>query len=230
MVLLFDIDGTLLQSHGVGRRSIEAALDDVFGQTLDTSAISFSGKTDAQIFREVLTAAAEAGIEVDEVEAAIAAYGDAYARRMERHLPDAHVEALPGAVDLVGRLGDEGVPMGLLTGNLRPLAYAKVGRLGLGEAEFPFGAFGSDREDRNALPALAAERASAHLGRTVAGSDLVVIGDTPLDIACARSVGAYAVAVATGHYAAADLAEADVVLDTLEAFDWTALPLGAARA
>ncbi|MEM6286466.1 MAG: HAD hydrolase-like protein [Bacteroidota bacterium] len=224
-VLLFDIDGTLLQSHGVGRRSIEAALAEILGEPFDTSAIPFSGKTDPQIFREILDAATEAGFDVGEVEVTAARFGALYHERMERNLPAAHVEALPGAVDLVHRLGAEGVALGLLTGNLQPLGYAKIARLGLGPAEFPFGSFGSDASNRNDLPAIAAERASVYLGRSVAGEDLVVIGDTPRDIACARAAGATAVAVATGHYGVDDLTEADVVLETLEAFDLEALPV-----
>ena len=222
-VLLFDIDGTLLQSHGVGRRCIEDAFEQVVGGRFDTSDIPFSGKTDRQIFREILTAAGEAGLDVDDVEGVHGPFGDAYQALMHECLPAAHVEALPGAVDLVRRLAADGVAMGLLTGNLEPLAYAKVGRLGLGEAEFPFGAFGSDAEDRNALPAVAVERAGRALGRAVDPADVVVIGDTPLDIACARAGGCRAVAVATGRYGADDLSDADVVLTSLEDFELEAV-------
>ena len=219
MVLLFDIDGTLLQSHGVGRRSIEAALEQRYGRAFDTSDIPFSGKTDAQIFGQILDAGREAGLDVENTVAERTAFGDVYADLMHRNLPDAHVEALPGAVDLVHQLARDGAAMGLLTGNLLPLAYAKVERIGLGPAEFPFGAFGSDDADRNALPAHAARRASETLGREVTGPDLVIIGDTPRDVECARAAGALAVAVATGHYAVDELQSADVVLETLEAFD-----------
>jgi phosphoglycolate phosphatase-like HAD superfamily hydrolase len=115
----------------------------------------------------------------------------------------------------------------MLTGNLEPLAYAKVGRIGLGESELPFGAFGSDDADRNALPAVAARRASERYGREVTTAELVVIGDTPRDIACARAAGSRVVAVTTGRYDARQLREADVVLDTLEAFSLDALPAAA---
>lgn len=224
MVLLFDIDGTLLQSHGVGRRSIEAALAAEFGGTFDTSETTFSGKTDRQIFRSVLTAAAaERGVEIEDMEPAIESFGADYARRMHATLPDARVVGLPGAIDLVRRLVADGASVGLLTGNLESIAFAKVGQLALGTTEFPFGAYGSDGEDRNALPAVAIERASAHLGRTVDPAEVVVVGDTPLDIACARAGGCRAVAVATGRFGADELAEADVVLDTLEAFSLDAL-------
>ncbi|MDT0630526.1 HAD family hydrolase [Rubrivirga litoralis] len=222
-VLLFDIDGTLLQSNGVGRRCIESALERVVGGTLDTSDVSFSGKTDPQIFRQILTAAREAGLDVSDLDDAHGAFGDVYRNLMRECLPTAHVEALPGAVDLVRRLAANGVPLGLLTGNLRELAYAKVGRIGLGEAEFPFGAFGSDAEDRNALPAVAVERAGRALGREVDPAEVVIIGDTPLDIACARAGGCVAVAVATGRYGMDELGGADVVLDSLESFSLEAL-------
>ena len=218
-VLLFDIDGTLLQSHGVGRRCIEDALERVVGGRFDTSDIPFSGKTDKQIFREILTAAREAGLDVDDVEGVHGPFGAAYRDLMHECLPAARVEALPGAVALVRRLASDGVPMGLLTGNLQPLAYAKVERIRLGPAEFPFGAFGSDAEDRNALPAIAVERARRALGRDVDPAEVVVIGDTPLDVACARAGGCRAVAVATGRYEAADLGGADVVLASLEDFE-----------
>ena len=215
-VLLFDIDGTLLQSHGVGRRSVNAALTDLAGETFDFSNISFSGKTDPQIFGEILDAAAERGLPVDRSHTD--AFLSLYADRMHANLPEATVEDLPGAVSLVRRLAAEGAEMGMLTGNLEPLAYRKIERIDLSAAELPFGAFGSDHADRNSLPMIAAQRASERFGREVAHEELVIIGDTPRDIACARAVGAVAVAVATGYYSADDLREADLVLDTLEGF------------
>ena len=216
MILLFDIDGTLLQSHGVGRRSIEAALADTLGDTFDTSDISFSGKTDGLIFREIVAAAQDRGLHAGPD--AVARLEAAYAERMHAALPDAHVEALPGALELVHQLAADGVDLGLLTGNLQPLAFAKIERLGLGPAEFAFGAFGSDAHDREDLPAIAIRRAEAHLGRTVAPAEVAVIGDTPRDIACARAGGCIAVAVATGRYDAGALRDADLTLDTLADF------------
>ncbi|PAP78156.1 HAD family hydrolase [Rubrivirga marina] len=224
-VLLFDIDGTLLQSNGVGRQSVNAALAALAGETFDFSDITFSGKTDRQIFREVLEAGRRCGLDVSADQAD--RFGELYQREMEQNLPAATVEALPGAVDLVRQLADDDAEVGMLTGNLEPLAYAKVERIGLGEAELPFGAFGSDHHDRNALPAVAAQRASERYGREVPTSELVIIGDTPRDIACARAAGALVVAVATGRFDARQLREADVVLDSLEAFSLDALPAAA---
>lgn len=220
-VLLFDIDGTLLQSNGVGRQSVTAALTDLVGDTFDFSDVTFSGKTDPQIFREVLEAAGRYGLAVEG--ATPEAFRSLYEREMATRLPTATVDALPGAVALVNRLVGDGAEVGLLTGNIEAIAYDKVERIALGRELFPFGAFGSDHPDRDALPAIGARRATAHLGRTVETSELVIIGDTPRDIACARAAGAAVVAVATGRYSAAELAEADVVLDSLEAFSLDAL-------
>ena len=224
MILLFDIDGTLLQGHGVGRRALEAALLSLYGQSFDTSEISFSGKTDPQIFREILAAAPDYGLtDAAPDDRQRDAFRDAYLREMDMRLPTDRVTELPGAAPLVRQLDADGHSMGLLTGNLEPLAYGKVARIGLDAPLFPFGAFGSDHEDRNALPAIAAERAGVHLQRDVPHADLVIIGDTPRDIACARAVGARAVAVTTGYYDADELAEADIVLESLEAFEAEAL-------
>ena len=223
LILLFDIDGTLLQGHGVGRRALEAALLSIYGQTFDTRSVPFSGKTDAQIFRELLAAAPDHGLDAEPSDDQRDALRSAYLDEMGRRLPVDPVEELPGAAALVRQLDGGEHTLGLLTGNLEPLAYGKVARIGLERTLFPFGAFGSDAEDRNALPAIAADRAAAHLGRDVAHDELVIIGDTPRDIACARAVGARVVAVATGYYDADELDDADVVLESLEAFESEAL-------
>ncbi|GAB5537126.1 MAG: HAD family hydrolase [Rubricoccaceae bacterium] len=224
MILLFDIDGTLLQGHGVGRRAIEAALISLYGRSIDTSAIPFSGKTDPLIFREILTAAPDLGlVDAAPEDRQLEAFRAAYLREMDQRLPVDRVSELPGAAPLVRQLDADGHTMGLLTGNLEPLAYGKVARIGLAAELFPFGAFGSDHEDRNELPAIAAQRAGLHLQRDVPHTDLIIIGDTPRDIDCARAVGAKAVAVTTGYFSADELAEADIVLESLEAFETEAM-------
>ncbi len=224
MVLLFDIDGTLLQSHGVGRRAVEHSLQAHFGRPFDTSNVPFSGKTDPQIFREILTDPANADdLEMD-IETAIRQACEAYARRMHATWDEATVEALPGAVELVEHLGARGEPLGLLTGNLEPMAHLKVGRIGLGEA-FAFGAYGSDREHRNELPTVALERARGYFDRPLAAEDLVLIGDTPRDVQAAQAVGAKSVAVATGRFDMDELRASNptILLETLESFDLDAL-------
>ena len=218
-VLLFDIDGTLYDGHGVGRTAIESTLAARVGRPVDTSSVAFSGRTDPQIFRAILTDTALVGALDGDPAGLIAEAMEAYHADMLTRLPAARATAIPGAADAVRRFASAGVPTGLLTGNLEPLAYLKVEAVGLERALFPFGAYGSDDESRDALPAVAAERAARHLGRAVATRELVVIGDTPLDVACARAAGAVAVAVTTGRFSRADLADADLVLDSLAALD-----------
>ena len=99
--------------------------------------------------------------------------------------------------------------LGLLTGNIAEGAARKLRSAGLDPSRFAVGAFGSDHEHRVELPGIARERASALLGRDVPGAACVIIGDTPSDVACGRSIGARAIAVATGHYDAATLAACD---------------------
>ena len=216
-LFLFDIDGTLLDTHGLGRQAAEAALQTVFGEPISSTGLSFSGKTDTLIFRELIGRAQEEGHAINDFSTTHAATLDAFQEEMYARTATARVEALPGAIGLVERLVSENAALGLVTGNLQPMAYLKLQPIGL-ESFFPFGGFGSDEEDRDRLPAVAAQRAEAHHGRPFAGQEVIVIGDTPRDIACARAFGATAVAVATGRFDRDALAthEPDVLLDTLE--------------
>ena len=224
MLLLFDIDGTLLQSNGVGRRAVESSLEDRLGHPVDTSSVPFSGKTDPQIFREILSDREIVPEPPADLEAAVREACDAYAQRMHELWDEAEVDALPGAVDLVRQLHADNTPLGLLTGNLEGMAFLKVERIGLGP-EFPFGAYGSDSEHRNELPLVALERARAMGAVDLQPEELVLIGDTPRDIEAARAVGAKSVGVATGRFSTSQLEEAGatVVLETLEDFDLGAL-------
>ncbi|HEX8298995.1 MAG TPA: HAD family hydrolase [Rubricoccaceae bacterium] len=216
-VLLFDIDGTLYDGHGIGRTAVEATLAARAGRPVDSSGVPFSGRTDPQIFRALL---ATLDLDSDDhLDSALGAYRD----DMLARLPGARATAIPGAPEAVRRLAGAGLPVGLLTGNLEPVAYLKVEAVGLDRGLFPFGAYGSDDESRDALPAVAAVRAAAVLGRPVETRELVVIGDTPLDVACARAAGAVAVAVTTGRFSRADLAHADLVLDSLDGLTETAI-------
>ena len=224
-LLLFDIAGTLLTTHGLGRTSVAAALRRVLGRDVPFDALSFSGKTDPQIFREILRL--DAGADEGTFEETFRATLDAYQEEVHARVGAAAIEAFPGAQALVERLADDDrVALGLVTGNLREMAYLKLDRLGL-SSHFPFGAFGCDHEDRNCLVPIAVERAEAHTGRRFDPAEVVVIGDTPRDIACARAAGAVAVAVATGHVSREQLAaeNPDVLLDTLEQFSFGDLPI-----
>lgn len=217
-LLLFDIDGTLMHTHGVGRRSVETVLSELVGREVSTEGISFSGKTDPQILREVLVAVeAEADLTGDRFPEAV----EGYQRVMRETFDPEGVTVLPGAVEIVERLAErDDVQLALLTGNLQAMAYLKMRAIGL-DAHFPFGAFGCDSENRNELPAVAVERAEAHAGRTFQPEEIVVIGDTPRDVDCARAYGTKVVAVATGRFSREELAEhgPDLLLDDLSDLD-----------
>ena len=221
-LVLFDLDGTLLRTEGLGRRVVSGVLTEQLGRPVDPFGASFAGKTDPQIFRELLVRERDLGAALDDIDTAIQTAIAAYQTRMADAILDAVVTALPGAHAVVKRLADdEGVLLGLLTGNLERIAYAKLARAGFAPAHFVsgLGAFGSDREDRDHLGPIALERAAAHARRPFRGADTVVVGDTPRDLACARAIGAVAVGVASGHHTADDLAGADLVLGSLEEAD-----------
>ena len=214
-LLLFDIDGTLLTTNGAGRPAVESALAEVVGRPVSTAGISFSGKTDPQILREVL---AHNGADEVLLNGRFPEAVEAFQRTMHRVFDPAGVDALDGACALVEHLAaDERVQLALLTGNLEAMAYLKVGAIGFGRAHFPFGAFGSDSEERNDLPAIALERAAAHAGRAFPCEDTIVIGDTPRDVECGRRAGCTVVAVATGRFGPDELAAhgPDVLFDSL---------------
>lgn len=204
-IVLFDIDGTILRSDGAGRRAMEAALVRHFGTPGDP-AYRYDGKTDRQIVRELMRGAGFDDATIDERADALIA--DYLARlRVELARPGA-VRLLPGVTALVDEVErHDDMVLGLLTGNVREGAEAKLAAAGLDAARFVVGAFGSDHEERPRLPAVAHGRAVAHVGAHVPGERLVVIGDTPFDLHCGRAIGARAIGVATGSYSVAQLAE-----------------------
>ena len=203
-VALFDIDGTLLWTKGAGRRAMERALAANIG-TSGPADHRYDGKTDRQIVREAMRHEGFADAEVDaRMERVMANYVAELTVELERD--DHGVELLPGVLELLDALEKrDDVVLGLLTGNVVHGAERKLRCVGIEFARFPVGAFGSDGEHRHDLPAIARDRASAHIGRPVRGDACVIIGDTPSDIACGRGIGARAIAVATGHYDVASL-------------------------
>lgn len=204
-LVLFDIDGTILQSAGAGRRAIHSALA-VFGVDLaKADGIRFDGKTDPQIVIELLHAS---GDPTPDDSARISAVLDLYLTHLESDLAEhGHRSRLmPGIVELLDRLeGEPGVVLGLLTGNVVTGAQLKLRAVGLDPDRFRVGAYGSDHHLRGELPAIAARRAEPHFGRVPHGPEVVIIGDTPADIRCGEGIGARAVAVATGGYTVAEL-------------------------
>ncbi len=205
-VICFDIDGTLVHTHGAGRRAIERALVEVLGTAGPIGELRFDGRTDGDI---VIRLAEGAGIEPTprRLEAVLARYEQLLADELAK--PGHRTRVYPGvfeALDALERRLD--ALMGLLTGNIAGGARLKLGSAGIAHQRFRVGAFGSDHHVRAELPAIARARASDLLGREVRGEDLVIIGDTPADMTCGDAVGARAIGVATAAYSVDQLMDA----------------------
>ncbi|HEY6398774.1 MAG TPA: HAD hydrolase-like protein [Solirubrobacteraceae bacterium] len=215
MLLLFDIDGTLLSgatdSH---REALLSALFTVHGVKAQsfTSPVSPAGRTDGELARAVLL---DAGVSAERIDDRADDVRDECCRVYARICPqDLSDTVLPGVPEILEWLSSE-VPLtlGLLTGNYEGVGRLKLARAGIGRYFPPGqGAFGSDSEDRAALPAIARRRAGTP-GHPHPRSETIVIGDTPRDIACARADGVRVIAVACGPFGAAELTDADAVVE-----------------
>ena len=204
-ILLFDIDGTLLNPANEGRVCLTQALTEVFGTAGPIEGFPMAGKTDWQIVTELMTAA---GLSPDRIDAGREAAFAAYARIVAEAAPTLQMVLLPGVATLLEALAQEsGFSLGLVTGNVREAVPHKLGAVGIDPAQFSFGAYGSERPHRNELPGLALARLETQLGEPVGRERVLVIGDTARDIECARHAGVKVLAVATGHTSAEALAE-----------------------
>lgn len=213
--LLFDIDGTLVKTNGAGKAAMESALRTAFGITEIRDVVPYSGRTDPAIGHDLLQAHG-----VDATQENYLKLSEAYLDLLPHCLNTYQGEALPGVTRLLKQLAaNKRHKLGLLTGNARVGAQHKLIHFGLWDY-FPFGGFGDDHRDRDDV----ARAALAAAGPGVEPNTVWVIGDTPLDVKCARAIGAKVVAVATGWHPYEELMEtgADSVLHTLEDFD--ALP------
>src|SRR5919107_1601653 len=206
-VILWDIDGTLLRTrrHGSFKDYTRPVLARMFGTAGRLEELSVSGMTDLQIVSEALRGEGFTPEQVRERAPELAAL---YHEELERLTGSEELYyALPGAREALEAA--EASPRylnSLLTGNVEPAARLKLRLVGLERFFRLPGAFGEDSHDRRDLPALARERISRRLGVELSPEQLIVVGDTPNDIACARHFGARAVAVATGRaYSAEDL-------------------------
>ena len=190
MLLLFDVDGTLLlRAADAHKEAFHVALHEVFGiDDARAFRVATPGKTDLQIAREVLL---QAGYDARAIDDRIDALGEAWCRAHAERQPDLADRVAPGMRDLLRWLaGQDKVRLSLLTGNLEPIARLKLARAGIGDFfARGQGAFGSDSEDRAELPAVARRRAGRRGGEPYPRTRTAVIGDTPLDIACARADG-----------------------------------------
>ena len=209
MLLLFDIDGTLLlKATAAHADAVHAALREVYGiGDLSAVRVEAAGRTDYEIARAICL---QLGISADRFDAGREEFRIACVAAYARLCPDDLSEFVaPGVTDVLESLAArDGTRLALLTGNLEPIARLKIARAGLGRFFEPGqGGFGSDHEDRTELPAIARRRAGNY-----PRAKTIVIGDTPRDIACARADGVRCIAVATGPFGPDDLAKADVVL------------------
>ena len=194
-VLLFDIDGTLVRTGGAGKHAMEAALREEFGLVLSAEEVPYSGRTDVAIGRDLLAAHG-----IDPTPANRARLTEAYLARLPAALAAKAGAVCPGVPELLAALRPRGdVLLGLLTGNVRRGAEKKLGHFGLWD-HFAVGGFGDEHDDRDDVARAALRSAEAHAGRRVDPADVWVIGDTPLDVRCARAIGANAVTVATGWH------------------------------
>ncbi len=215
MLVLWDIDGTLLvKASDAHRDAIHAALRRVYHVRDPAQArVEAAGRTDLQIARAILL---QLGVSAERIDDRVAAFKRAAVEEYARRVPaDLSAHVVPGIPDVLEALAArDDVRLSLVTGNLQAIAHLKLDAAGIGSFfARGQGGFGSDHEDRTELPAIARARAGRP-GAPHPREDTVVVGDTPLDVACARADGVRCIAVTTGPYRADDLRSADHVCAT----------------
>lgn len=217
-LILWDIDGTLIRTYGVGRRALEDAVA-LVGPVAKVPHVDMGGKTDPQILREIFTAAELAAEHIDALlPAAMSAAETALATAEQELRATGHL--LPGVAKVLDRLHTTaGVRQTLLTGNLTANAALKVSAFGVTDYfDFEVGAYGTDHADRLELVPIALERVARLRGEHYDGDEVWVIGDTPNDLACARAGGVRCLIV--GDDVDADTAAAaDAAFDDLSDVD-----------
>ena len=205
-LVLFDIDGTLVDCGGQARLAFADALQHVMGTTGGLAHYDFSGKLDPRIVVDLLLTM---GLTRDEAIARVPDVRAAYLERLEGNLHVEKMRLLPGVGELLEALeARNDVALGLLTGNWEQGGRIKIGRYDLNRY-FPFGSFGDDGMDRNELPPIALARARDTHGCEFNSHDTIIVGDSILDIACAKAHGIRCLAVATGKTVAGALAAED---------------------
>jgi phosphoglycolate phosphatase len=216
---LFDVDWTLITGGSEHDRPHFAAYDEALRSVYHVPEASISeitphGMIDTQILVELL---GRHGVPEEQARARMPEALRAMATYFHAHEQEGRYEALPGVRPLLATLRERGVPLGVLTGNIEGIGWRKLELAGLRDA-FCFGAFGDMAYTRPELIPIAAERARADCQMEAPPAELVLVGDSPLDVACARSGGVAIVAVASGVYSREDLraAGADLVVGSLD--------------
>ena len=230
MLILFDIDGTLIRTNGAGMRALEDAGREVVGPSFSADGIDFAGSLDPVIIARMLERAGQ-----DVTPMRIADIRARYPAHLRRHLANRPVDprgasgesasgALPGVAALLSHLADRrpAITLGLLTGNFEEGARLKLEHCGIDHDSFAIRVYGDDSPHipplRDHLPPVASERFARHTGRGVPPEHVLIIGDTAHDVACARAHGHRSLAVATGgsRRDRLEATGADLVVDTLE--------------
>jgi phosphoglycolate phosphatase-like HAD superfamily hydrolase len=202
-LVLFDIDGTLIHSGGAGVGAFARAFAEEFSIPSGTEKMRFCGRTDISLVREFF---GMNGIEPSPGN--FERFFRTYTRLLGQLLKESRGHICPGVLEFISDL--EALPeppaIGLLTGNIRLGAEIKLGHYGLWD-RFSFGGFADDSEDRDQIAVAAKKRGSQRANRELRGEEIVVVGDTHLDIRCARAIEAKALAVGTGNFSADELAK-----------------------
>ncbi|MCG8601056.1 MAG: HAD hydrolase-like protein [Verrucomicrobiales bacterium] len=229
ILLLFDIDGTLVDTEGAGLKALEEGFFEAFPDCRGRNfpSLDLGGATDAGVAAFLLD-----HFEIENTSGNRAAFFLNYTNhlevRLQAHRDKGKGRVLPGVVSLLENLPCRfpGHTSALLTGNTKKGAEIKLQHYGLNRF-FEFGAFGCDHSDRNRLGHIAIERAAESSGRSIQGDDVVIIGDTLKDIACARACGANVLAVATGAASAEELkaAKPDALLSDFSNLEKTFVAL-----
>ena len=211
-IILFDIDGTLVRTGGAGKSAMESALVSAFGVTELRDEVKYSGRTDVAITRDLLAVHGISPTLENQHK-----LRDEYLARLPGSLQTRGGEVCPGVPELLAAIGGKSdIVLGLLTGNVRAGARHKLGYFQLWDF-FACGGFGDLHYERDDVARSALVSVREHLGTDVNPADVWVIGDTPLDVSCARAIGANAVAVATGWHPVEELADCqpDLIFDDL---------------
>ena len=215
-LLLFDIDGTLITSGGAGEQALRLGIRDRFGIDEDMRGIEIAGRTDSGIARQFF-----AKHSLPATPENIAAFFESYLAHLPRLLSEKNGRLLPGIIPLLDALQPRAdMVLALLTGNLARGAELKLTHYGVWDY-YEFGAYADEHHDRNQLGHFARTRAQERHGIAFPPERIYILGDTPHDIDCARAIGAKAVAIATGQYTHAQLAEhaPDFLFDDLSDVD-----------
>jgi phosphoglycolate phosphatase len=222
MLVLFDIDGTLLLTEGAGIAAMRDAGRELFGEHFSVDGVEFSGRIDPLIWRDLAVR--------HELDAAAHhdAFRAAYGRHLQHRLENgSRALALPGVPAIVAELSRiERITLGLLTGNYEETGRIKLSAAGLSADDFAVRAWGTDGATRRDLPCAALAQYQCITRQSLPGESVIIIGDTPHDVDCARHNGCRAIAVCTGAYDAEQLSccGADLVVsdlsDTAAVLEW----------